>query len=490
METRIGGGERMKKQSLVGGFRMTVTWIAVASIVATLITWSLAAALYLMEQNRGIYPANYYELQIPTIDRYVRGENTKLLSRDREEGLKNIIEGDGISYQVVDSSAAVLYGTNTDPIFLSKADLINHLNTTEVYLNKNTYLHVIPLTGEDGKMAGAVALVYEVKISTVGNGGHWVLGIIVAALFSPIVYIILFTMSFSRQFINRINRPLQLLMDAARKIKNKDLDFEIHYYSENELGKLCTAFSEMQAELKTSLSTQWEMERERVEMVEALAHDLKTPISIVLAYTESLLDNKDTNPEREHRYLSVIEENAHKCSNLVQQMQAASESEQAGNELELTEVDLYGFLSEKVKHYELQAKEKAVSIELCDDASMHTVYPLDTDKLERIFDNLVSNSLRYTPANGKILISALADQKTITYRVCDTGCGFSKKDLERATERFYRGDEARQSGEGHSGLGLYTVKQLVHQLGGNIDLSNGKDGGARVQFSQKIFWFN
>ena len=55
----------MKKQSLVGGFRMTVTWIAVASIVATLITWSLAAALYLMEQNRGIYPANYYEITVP-----------------------------------------------------------------------------------------------------------------------------------------------------------------------------------------------------------------------------------------------------------------------------------------------------------------------------------------------------------------------------------------------------------------------------------------
>ena len=99
----------MKKQSLVSDFRITVTWIAVASIVATLITWSLAAALYLMEQNRGIYPANYYERQIPSIDQYVRSENTKLLSQDNEEGLKNSIEGDGISYQVVDSSAAVLY---------------------------------------------------------------------------------------------------------------------------------------------------------------------------------------------------------------------------------------------------------------------------------------------------------------------------------------------------------------------------------------------
>ncbi len=477
----------MKKQSLVGGFRMTVTWIAVASIVATLITWFLAAALYLMEQNRGIYPANYYELQIPAIDQYVRRENTKLLSQTNEMGLKNAIEGDGISYQVVDNRAAVLYGTNTEPIFSSEADLINHLNTTEVYLDKNTYLHVIPLTDEDGKMVGAVALIYEVKISVAGNGGQWVLGIIIVALFSPVLYIILFTKFFSKKFIKRINQPLQLLMEAAKKIKDKDLDFRIHYYADNELGELCIAFSEMQEELKTSLSTQWEMERERMEMVEALTHDLKTPISIILAYTESLLDTKQTNPERCRRYLSVIEGNAQKCRNFVSQMQIASESEQAGNELNPTEVDLYDFLSQKAKHYELQAKAKAVSIELCDDASIHATYSIDTDKLDRIFDNIVSNSLRYTPANGKILISAFADQRTITYRVCDTGCGFSKKDLERATQRFYRGDEARQSGEGHSGLGLYTVKQLVHQLGGSVDLSNRKDGGACVQFSQQIF---
>ena len=466
---------------------MTVTWIAVATIVATLITWFLAAALYLMEQNRGIYPANYYERQIPSIDQYVREENTRLLSQENEEGLKNSMEGDGISYQVVDGSAAILYGTYTDRIFSSEADLINHLNTTEVYSDKNTYLHVIPLTSEDGKMEGAVALVYAVKITATGSGGRWAMGVIAAAMFSPVFYIILFTMLFSKTFINRINRPLQLLMEAAGKIKNRNLDFEINYYSENELGKLCTAFSEMQEELKTSLSAQWKMEQERVEMVEALAHDLKTPISIVLAYTESLLDSENANPERAHRYLSVIEENAQKCSNLVQQMQAAAESEKQGNELELTSMELYAFLSQKVKHYELQAKEKGVSIELCDDASLHATYSLDTEKLDRIFDNIVSNSLRYTPANGKILISAFADQKSITYQVCDTGCGFKQKDLEHATERFYRGDEARQSGEGHSGLGLYTVKQLVYQLGGHVELSNGKDGGACVKFSQKNF---
>lgn len=67
------------------------------------------------------------------------------------------------------------------------------------------------------------------------------------------------------------------MTDAAKKIKEKNLDFEIKYHSENELGSLCTAFSEMKDELRKSLSVQWEMEQERVEMIESLAHDLKSP---------------------------------------------------------------------------------------------------------------------------------------------------------------------------------------------------------------------
>ena len=477
----------MKKQSLVYGFRMTVTWIAVASIAATLITWLLAATLYLKEQNKSIYPANYYEQQIPKIDEYVRRENTNLLLSANENRLQNAIKGDGISYQVVDGKGNILYGTNKEKIFIDKTDLISHLNTNSIYKDKGTYLYVVPITGKEGKIEGAVALTYQLKLSYGNGGGRLVMVVIVAALFSPILYIILFTLLFTRLFVKRINLPLQLLMDASKKIKNKDLDFEVNYHSENELGKLCIAFTEMQEELKKSLSAQWKMEQERIEMVEVLAHDLKTPISIVLGYTESLLDTGITNQERVRRYLSVIEENAQKCSILVQQMQAASESEQTNYELKLVSMNLYDFLSQKVKHYELQAEENGISIELQADSSTKASYLLDTDKLERIFDNIISNSLRYTPADGKIIISAIADKEHITYHICDTGSGFSKKDLEKATERFYRCDEARQSGTGHSGLGLYIVKRLVKQLYGTVTITNNKENGACVTFSQKVF---
>ena len=149
-------------------------------------------------------------------------------------------------------------------------------------------------------------------------------------------------------------------------------------------------------------------------------------------------------------------------------------------------MNLYSFLEQKVREYRLQAKEKRIEIQLCDDKSLHASYTLDRNKLDRIFDNILSNSLSYAPAGGYIRIRAFADGEVIRYQLSDTGSGFAGRDLEHATERFYRGDEGRHSGDGHSGLGLYTVKQLVRQMGGELDLSNEEDGGACVRFSQRI----
>ena len=475
----------MKNRSLVSGFRLTVTWVAAASILATLFTWLAAAVFYKQAEYKSIYPANYYEQQIPEIDANIRRENAALLSASGQEMIENAISGNGITYQVVDSSGGVLYGTNTEPVFTSESDLINRLNTTTVH-DKNSYIHVVPITGADGKVIGAVSLFYRLKLSYGNGGGQWLVIALAAALCSPFFYIILFTLIFTKMFVKQINRPLQLLMDAAGKIKERDLDFEIQYHSENELGKLCVAFSEMQNELKQSLFAQWQMEQARVEMVEALAHDLKTPISVVLGYTESLLDSKENNRERLHKYLLVIEENAQKCSALIHQMQTSSELETGDTTLQLVQVYLPDFLAQKITHYELQAKEKNIDIELHLRGNIEILYRIDIDKLGRIFDNLISNSLRHTPDKGKISIVANAEKERIVYQICDTGSGFSQKDMQKAFDRFYRGDKARQTGTGHSGLGLSIVKQLVEQLGGEVKIENNKNGGACITFWNKI----
>lgn len=474
----------MKNQSLIAQFRYTFIFIIIASIVATVITYVFAIYLYIYSLNKDIYPPNYYERQVPRIEKYINEKNIALLSQSNEEGLKRTIRGDDMLYQVVDNNGNILYGTNPKKLFKTKEELFNNfINKT---VRKGGYIHTVPIKGDNGKIEGAVILFYQVKITFANSRGRFVFAVIIMALFSPFLYIVGFTRWLSKRFVKNINQPLHLLIDASKKIKEKDLDFEIDYYSDNELGKLCSAFSEMKDELKGSLSAQWKMEQERVEMVEALAHDLKSPLSIILGYTDALIGNNTDDNEKLHRYLTVIRENTEKSVALVQKMQYTSDLEKSNIQLNLVPINLPEFLRQKVQDYELQAHQKEVELILKMQGNIQSPIQIDVDRLTRIFDNIISNSLQYTPSGGNISITVKDEKNCISYEICDSGRGFSSKDLKKALDKFYRGDEARQTKGGHSGLGLYIVKQLVEQLGGSVKIENSKSGGACVKFWHSI----
>lgn len=475
----------IKNRPLTTQFRLTFTWIVTASIIATLITYALAAGLYIAAEYKSVYPANYYEQQIPEIDAFIRQKSTALLSSAGEEELQKAISGDGIGYQVFDSEGKRLYGNEQKEFFANKTDLYHRLNTTTS--REKEYIHTVPILDGSGNIAGAAALSYRLEISYTENRGWWVIVLLIIALLSPFFYIVGFTLLFSKIFAKNINTPLQLLMDAARKIKEKDLDFEINYRADNELGKLCAAFSEMKGELQQSLSAQWKMEQERVELVEALAHDLKAPLSVIKGYAEALLDSGPHSGEKLDRYLTVIEENAEKSAAIVQKMQYTSDLEKTDVRLRLVPVKLAEFLQQKMGHYEVQARQKNIAMVLKMQGDLETPLLLDSEKLERILDNIVSNSLQYTASEGKISITVKAEADGIAYEICDSGSGFSPKDREKACDKFYRGDEARRNQNGHSGLGLYIAKQLAEQLGGSIRIYNAAAGGACVAFRHKRF---
>lgn len=465
----------MKDRSLVKSFRRTFVMILISGILATLITYIIAILLYFGIQNIGKYPENFYEKQIPKIEAYIHEKNTDLLYVRGESGLNNIIRGNGIMYQVLNSDCEVLYGTYKERVFSDTDKLIDKINTT--FVLKGRFAYIVPI-GNGTKIEGAVILLYKL-----GNPYKNIRIIIaVIAMLSPFLYFIIFTRLFSTSLVKKINFPLQLLIEASQKIKEKDLDFEVNYQSDNELGKLCTAFSEMKDELKKSLFSQWKAEQERIEMIEALAHDLKTPLSVIMAYSEALTEADLTDDEKLKTYLNVINGNAKKSSNLVMQMQYTSDLENANTNSVLRNVNLTEFLKKKISQYRFQAKQKEIDIVLNINSDLGYVMS-DTDRLERILDNIFSNSLQYTPYKGSIKFFVNKENNKIVYEICDTGSGFTQKDMDKAFDRFYRGDKARSSEGGHLGLGLYIVKKLVEQLHGSVIIKNTELKGADI-----IFW--
>ena len=384
----------MKDRSLVKSFRRTFVMILISGILATLITYIIAILLYFGIQNIGKYPENFYEKQIPKIEAYIHEKNTDLLYVKVESGLNNTIKGNGIMYQVLNSECEVLYGTYKERVFADTDKLIDKINTT--FVLKGRFAYIVPI-GNGTKIEGAVILLYKLGNPYKNIG----ITIAVIAMLSPFLYFIIFTRLFSTSLVNKINLPLQLLIEASQKIKEKDLDFEVNYQSDNELGKLCTAFTEMKDELKKSLFSQWKAEQERIEMIEALAHDLKTPLSVIMAYSEALTDTDSIDDEKLKTYLNVINGNAKKSSNLVMQMQYTSDLENANTNSVLRNVNLTEFLKKKISQYRFQAKQKEIDIVLNINSDLGCVM-LDIDRLERILDNIFSNSLQYTPNKGRI----------------------------------------------------------------------------------------
>lgn len=474
----------MKKKSFAIQFRHTFLKIIVASIIVSILTIMLFTILAVSSLYKDIYPANYYERQIPGIVSFVREKNIALLSLDSQKDLESVIESNEILYQIVNAEGEIVYGTLMENPYESKDELFTKFaNGTQIH--NGYYIQTVPIM-QDGDTKGAALFAYTIKTTFANYKGRIVFTLFIISLFSPFIYVITFTFWLSKKFEKEISQPLQLLADASTKIKEKDLDFSIDYHADNELGKLCAAFSEMQEELKKSLTAQWKMEQERVEMVAALAHDLKSPLSIILAYSDALVEDNQEGSEELKRYLAVIQENAEKSASLIKQMQYTSELENRDMKMNTIKINIKEFMEQKIQSYQLKAQQKSIELVLSIDKNVPDYVQIDPEFLARILDNLLSNSLQYTPSNGRVEVRVNVENGQLYYTVSDTGRGFSKKDLKRAFDKFYRGDEARQTNGEHSGLGLYIVKQLVEQLNGSIQIKNSPTGGACVIFQHKL----
>lgn len=458
--------------------------IIISSIIATIATYYMGYIIYTKIEYKKMYPANYYEKKIPDIEGYIRKKGVLLLNGKEKVSIEKVIPSENIIYQIMDEKGNIIYGTDYKKILNGKEDLYKKVNTA-IYLD-GRYIKIIPVFDSQGKISGAVSLSYTLTPHYASRSDKILLiPLFIVVIFSPFIYIAIFTLLFAKKFADNIGKPVNMLIDASRKVKEEDLDFNIDYYANNELGRLCESFNEMKNALKESLLSQWKAEQKKQEMFQALAHDLKTPLSVIQGYAESLLEGNYVDTQKSKKYLQVIKENSNKSSELVKKMLYAAELETSGGKLSIIPVDIHSFLMQKKESYEMMIKNRKIDfkVDINCESQAKTTCLVDITELERIFDNIVSNNIRYTPENGTITIKADITRENIDFTICNTGKGFNSKDLSNIFNKFYRGDESRSSKDGHAGLGLYIAKRLVEMHGGSIVAFNAKDGSACIKFN-------
>ncbi|MEH6937583.1 ATP-binding protein [Bacillus sp. JJ664] len=212
------------------------------------------------------------------------------------------------------------------------------------------------------------------------------------------------------------------------------------------------------------------LEQVRKDFFANVSHELKTPITSIKGFTETLLDGAMENEELCKNFLSIILTESDRMQSLIQDLLDLSKIEQQNFKLDREDVSVKLIIEEVQQMLIQKAEEKDI------DFALYLKTPLvvnaDALRLKQVFINLIDNAIHYTPTGGKVFITASETNEQIVVRVNDTGVGIGKEEISRIFERFYRVDKARSRNSGGTGLGLAIVKHLVEAHKGKIEVES------------------
>ncbi|MFS0645721.1 two-component system histidine kinase PnpS [Siminovitchia sp. 179-K 8D1 HS] len=217
------------------------------------------------------------------------------------------------------------------------------------------------------------------------------------------------------------------------------------------------------------------LEKMRSEFVANVSHELKTPITSVKGFAETLLDGAMEDEELLYKFLNIIHKESERLHRLINDILHLSKIEQHIVTLKIEKVNVTEVVYNVAETIRKQVKKKGLELEMPDHKNVWVEG--EKDRIQQIILNLVSNSVVYTPEGGKIAVSVTDREDEVDIRVQDNGIGISKEDLPRIFERFYRVDKARSRDSGGTGLGLAIVKHLVESHHGSIKVESEEGKG-------------
>lgn len=269
---------------------------------------------------------------------------------------------------------------------------------------------------------------------------------------------------------------LKPLLQLADEISRENLDCEVPDSKIKEIEEILNSFSDMKDALKDSLRKQWEIERSQKEQVAALAHDLKTPMTVTLGNLDLLCETK-LNGEQIQLVGDAqegLEQMSGYVSLLMEMTMASTQYQYYFEQIQMSEL-----CSVVCRKAEVLCQKKQISFRVQGDLN-GVEYGGDYVMLERAFMNIIRNAVEYTPENGKISFIMEETPDTIKIEVIDSGRGFSEKMLKQGTRLFSMEEESRNS-ESHYGMGLYFADSVIKKHAGELKLSNDeKMGGAKI----------
>ena len=338
----------------------------------------------------------------------------------------------------------------------------------------------IPLTPGtgDGKIQGVIRL--SVSIASLKEAMRDVYYQVFLGLAAVVFIAAVVTLISAR----KISRPLEKVKSGAERFAQGQFDHKLKVEGCQEFTSLADALNKMAADLDSRIKKVEQLESVRKNFVANVSHELKTPITSIKGFVETLLDGAIEDPQEAKRFLHIIGSHTNRLSAIIEDLLSLSRIEAGQEKGDITsqEVYLINVLNSAVDLSQYKADDKGVKIELNCDENIEV--KINSALIEQAITNLIDNSIKYTDSGKKVSIDVSAGTNQVDICVSDQGCGIDDSKLPNIFERFYVVDKARSRKLGGTGLGLAIVKHIVQAHGGTISVTS--DPGSGSKFSIQI----
>ena len=306
--------------------------------------------------------------------------------------------------------------------------------------------------------------------------GILVLVVLVVGITAILALLLLATI-FTRWMSNLVTKPLDSLVEGAKRIQDGNLEEEIIYEGQEEFERVCQAFNEMQKTILSDQEQRIRNENARIDMVTGISHDLRTPLTSIRGYIKGVLDGVADTEEKRTMYLETAYDSTGEMNILLQKLFDFSRMESGQMPFHMVRIDLAEYVKGFVAQKEKTFNPSEVQFVMEQEEEILPEADVDIEQIRRILDNLLENSMKYVEKQPvEAWIRVIKEETYLTLEWKDNGEGVPEEKIGKIFDRFYRCDEART--KKGSGVGLYVVKYIMEQHGGSVEAVN--DRGLKI----------
>ncbi len=305
--------------------------------------------------------------------------------------------------------------------------------------------------------------------------------LIVVSLVLASVLIVSASWFLSRKFESELIRPIQVIKQGVAQFSHAQLQHEITLDHSVEINELAHSLNQMAEKLSAQMVQSRRLQDIKSDFVANVSHELKTPITTIRGFVETLLDGAMDNREDLERFLGIVKRQVERISTLMDDLLTLAKLEHEHAPIEMIQTNLLELARAAIEIINYKAEEKGIQVRIVGEQINSKVNP---GLIEQALVNLLDNAIKYSGTNSEIEISIQSTLDDIVISVNDHGHGIEEQHLCRLFERFYRIDKGRSRAQGGTGLGLAIVKHIAFAHGGNVSVESKLGKGS--SFSMHI----